>query len=405
MQVEELKEIVLAELNFTRETPDEELHNIIDEVMLRQSEAKYMSINKRGAIHKELFDSMRGLGILQELIDDDEITEIMVNGKDNIFIEKSGSIVKYEAGFCDEQKLMDVIQQIAAKSNRRVNETVPIVDTRLDNGSRVNVVLKPIAIDGPVITIRKFPKDKIVMSQLIEWNSISKEAADFLKVLVQSGYNIFVSGGTGSGKTTFLNVLSDFILPSERVITIEDSAELQLHSIENLVRMEVRQANAEGENEVTIRDLIRTSLRMRPDRIIVGEVRGRECLDMLQAMNTGHDGSMSTGHSNSTKDMLSRLETMVLMDADMPLPAIKSQIAAGIDIIVHLGRMRDKSRRVLEIAEIGEVVDGNIQIRPLFMFKETGEDENGYILGELNRTEYKLINTAKLISAGIDISI
>lgn len=323
----------------------------------------------------------------------------MINGPDNIFIEKDGKISRYHGSFSSVDRMVDIIRQIVSKVNRRVNESSPIVDTRLLDGSRVNVVLSPVALDGPAVTIRKFPKEVIDMDKLIELKSLDTDVAGWLRRLVVSGYNIFISGGTGSGKTTFLNALSGFIPKDERIITIEDSAELQIKGIDNIVRLEVRQENDEGENGVAIRDLIRAALRMRPDRIIVGEVRGGEALDMLQAMNTGHDGSLSTGHANSPADMLTRLETMVLMGVDMPVSAIRGQIAAGIDIIIHLGRMRDKSRRVLEIAEVAGYKGGEIVINTLYKFCEKGE-KNGRIEGSLERSGNEMQNIEKLKAAG-----
>lgn len=398
--VEALREKVIENIDMTREPDEEELHQIIDSIIEKNLEHRFMPIQDRWILHKEIYDSIRGLDIIEELLADKEITEIMVNGLNNIYVEKGGHINKIKKRFRSELRLNDIIQQIVGRTNKRVNETNPIVDTRLADGSRVNVVLPPIAIDGAAITIRKFPKEKVTMKELISWNSITAEAAEFLEKLVISGYNIFISGGTGSGKTTFLNVLSDFIPKDERVITIEDSAELQLSTIGNIIRMEARQANSEGSNEITIRDLIKTSLRMRPDRIIVGEVRGEETLDMLQAMNTGHDGSMSTGHANSPKDMLSRLETMVLTGMDMPLPAIRAQIASGIDIIIHLGRLRDKSRKVLEIDEIEGITSGEINLRKLFIFREEGK-KGEKVQGRLMKTKNTLCHSEKLKSHGI----
>ena len=363
--IEKIRQQVIEALDMSREPEDREIHEIIDCIIENNYEYRYMPIQERYVLHKRIYHSVRGLGIIEDFLSDENITEIMVNGTENIFVERNGFIEKISGRFYTESRLRDIIQQIVARTNRRVNESNPIADARLEDGSRVNIVLPPVALDGAVITIRKFPKENITMEHLIQWNSITREAANFLKKLVQAGYNIFICGGTGSGKTTFLNVLSNFIPSQERVITIEDSAELQLKGIENIIRMETRQANSEGENEITIRDLIKTSLRMRPDRIIVGEVRGKEALDMLQAMNTGHDGSMSTGHANSTKDMLSRLETMVLIGIDMPLAAIRAQIASGIDIMVYLGRVRDKTRKVLSIDEVCNVVSGDIVLNPL----------------------------------------
>lgn len=399
-EIEKIKDKVVDTLDMSRELGDDELHNIIDEIIIGEVDYRYMTVDEKCYLHKYIFHSIRGLGILEDLLEDEEITEIMINSHRKIFIEKKGRIEEAKGNFPSEERLNDIIQQIVSKNNKRVNESIPIADTRLEDGSRVNIVLPPIAIDGAVITIRKFPKENISMNQLIQWNSITKEASDFLRKLVVSGYNIFICGGTGSGKTTFLNVLSDFIPGDERVITIEDSAELQLKNIKNIIRLETRQANTEGDNEITIRDLIKTSLRMRPDRIIVGEVRGVETLDMLQALQSGHDGSMSTGHANSPKDMLHRLETMVLMGLEIPIGAIRAQIASGIDIIVHLGRLRDKSRKVLEIDEIKDYSTGEITINRLFEFVESGE-KNGKVLGQLRRTENKLIHLEKLKRSGM----
>jgi pilus assembly protein CpaF len=380
---------------------DEELRQQIDAQLQERQTDNPMSIAEREGMKRELFNSIRRLDILQELLEDDSITEIMINGYTHIFIERSGKITPWHKSFESSERLEDIAQRIAALSNRIVNESVPIVDTRLADGSRVNIVLPPVAVEGPVITIRKFYDTPITMERLLELNSITGEAVDFLRKAVRAKYNIFISGGTGSGKTTFLNALSNFIPQDERIITIEDSAELQIRQIPNLVRLEARNANVEGKNAVTIRDLIKSSLRMRPDRIIVGEVRGAEAIDMLQAMQTGHDGSMSTGHSNNPYDMLSRLETMVLMGMDMPLAAIKQQVASGVDLIVHLGRLRDKSRKVLCIEEVIGVVDGQIRLKPLFTFKEKGEGENGKVEGILQR-EFKLLEHGeKMASAGI----
>ena len=363
---ETIREKVISTIDMTREPQEQELHEIIDRIMEEELKEKYLTIKERIKIHKEVFNSRKGQGILEDLREMDEVTEIMINGRNHIFIEKAGRIIPYDDSIESEERLQDIIQQIVAKTNRRVNESNPIVDTRLEDGSRVNVVLPPVALDGAVITIRKFAKEKITINQLIKWGTLTREVSDLLEKLVVAGYNIFVSGGTGSGKTTFLNVLSNFIPNDQRVVTIEDSAELQLKSVDNIVRLEARQANSQGENEITIRDLIKTSLRMRPDRIIVGEVRGAEALDMVQSLNTGHDGSMSTGHGNSPKDMLARLETMVLMGADIPLNAIRSQLAAGVDIMVHLARMPDKTRKVIEINEIQELKDNQIILNKLY---------------------------------------
>lgn len=389
---ETIREKVISTIDMTREPQEKELHEIIDRIMEEELKEKYLTIKERIKIHKEVFNSIKGLGILEGLLEMDEVTEIMINGRNHIFIEKAGRIIPYDDSIESEERLQDIIQQIVAKTNRRVNESNPIVDTRLEDGSRVNVVLPPVALDGAVITIRKFAKEKITINQLIKWGTLTREVSDLLEKLVVAGYNIFVSGGTGSGKTTFLNVLSNFIPNDQRVVTIEDSAELQLKSVDNIVRLEARQANSQGENEITIRDLIKTSLRMRPDRIIVGEVRGAEALDMVQSLNTGHDGSMSTGHGNSPKDMLARLETMVLMGADIPLNAIRSQLAAGIDIMVHLARMPDKTRKVIEINEIQEFKDNQIILNKLYCM------ENGKL-----KKVGTLKNIFKLQSYGLSV--
>lgn len=400
--INKLREKVMEKIDVSIEISDDKVKEIVDEVILEYGNEKGLSVREKYRLQKEIYDSIRGLDILEELLEDKNITEIMINGPDNIFIEKDGRIEKYNNRFSSKEKLVDIIQQIVSGVNRRVNESSPIVDSRLSDGSRVNVVLNPVAINGPVVTIRKFPEYSITMKKLIEIGSISLNVADFLKILVNAKYNIFISGGTGSGKTTFLNVLSNYIPGDERIITIEDSAELQIQSVDNLVRMEVRQANDEGENGIDIRDLIKSSLRMRPDRIIVGEVRGAEALDMLQAMNTGHDGSLSTGHANSPKDMLNRLETMVLMGVDMPLKAIKSQIASGIDIIVHLGRLRDRTRKVLEIVEITGFNGEEILTNTIYRFEEDSIEETNkdIVKGKLKWTGSTLINQKKLFDAG-----
>ena len=392
---------VYQNLDVGHDITDDELYQVIDRCIYEASREKIISIRQKEELRSRLYNSIKKMDILQELLDDDEITEIMVNGTECIFYEKQGRIKKWDRQFESEEKLADIAQRIAAMSNRMVNEASPIVDTRLNDGSRVNIVLPPVAIDGPIITIRKFYDTPLTIERLIELGSITPEAACFLEKLVKSRYNIFISGGTGSGKTTFLNVLSDYIPSDERVITIEDSAELQLHNISNMVRLEARMANAEGGNAVSIRDLIKSSLRMRPDRIVVGEVRGAEALDMLQAMNTGHDGSLSTGHGNSPKDMLTRLETMVLMGMSMPVDAIRTQIASAIDIIVHLARQRDKSRKVVQIAEVGNYQNGEIELTPLFKYVEKGETKDGRILGGLVRQSACIKRTEKLEAAGI----
>lgn len=362
-------------LDLSRELQDEEVIALIDEEILRLSRENYLLLEEKLQMQKELFNAMRRLDILQELIEDPEVTEIMVNGPDDVFVEKKGRLFRWDRSFSSRTQLEDVVQQIVSFCNRSVSKASPIADARLADGSRVNIVLDPVALNGPVLTIRRFPAEPVRISQLVSWGSLTEEAVDFLKAAVRAGYNIFVSGGTGSGKTTFLNALSEFIPESARIITIEDNAELQLDRIQNLVTLEARSANLEGEREITIRDLIRTALRMRPDRIIVGEVRGAEAIDMLQAMNTGHDGSLSTGHANSPRDMLSRLETMVLMGMELPLMAVRRQIASGVDLIVHLGRLRDGSRRVLEIVETDGLRDGEICLHTLFEFQEESEKE------------------------------
>lgn len=396
---ERLQQDVIDSIDLTTEVSDEDLLSTIDEILLVKSRENYISMQEKRRLRRDIFNSIRRLDVLQDMIEDPSITEIMVNGAKDIFIEKNGIITRCSKQFESEEKLEDVIQQIVSQSNRIVNASNPIVDSRLPDGSRVNIVLPPIALDGPVITIRRFPENPITIVQLIEFGSITSEAARFLEMLVIAKYNIFISGGTGSGKTTFLNVLSNYIPGGERIITIEDSAELQLRGIKNLVRMEMRNGNTEGINQVTIRDLIKTSLRMRPDRIIVGEVRDEAAIDMLQALNTGHDGSLSTGHANSPADMLNRLEALVLMGADIPLMAVRRQIASAIDIIVHLGRLRDKSRRVLEITEVLGLENGEITLSPIYKFQEQGEKE-GKVIGALTK-ENELYYTEKLYRAGI----
>ena len=398
IQAEQLHARILEEMDMTREMEDEELMQLIYRVLQEVSAQEYLSLAEKSFLGRELFNAFRKLNILQEFLEDEDITEIMINGTQNIFFEKDGRIYQSDKRFVSREKLEDVVQQIAAGSNRLVNEASPIVDARLLDGSRVNIVLPPIAIDGPIVTIRKFSKEAITMKQLIAWESISREVSAFLATLVAAGYNIFISGGTGSGKTTFLNALSQSIPKTERIITIEDNAELQIQDVPNLVRLEARNANVEGSGAVTIRDLIKSALRMRPDRLIVGEVRSAEAIDMLQAMNTGHDGSLSTGHANSPKDMLSRLETMVLMEMELPLPAIQRQIASGVDVIVHLGRLRDKSRKVLEVTEVLGYIGGEIQLQTLYQYEETGEKE-GRIQGEWRKI-HEITHTEKLLAAG-----
>ncbi len=379
---------------------DEELQEMIDAAVAGEAERSYLPLKSRLRLKKELFDSFRRLDILQELVDDPDITEIMVNGKDHIFIEKKGRLSRWDKAFDSAEQLEDLIQQIVSRVNRTVNLSSPIADARLEDGSRVHVVLAPVAVDGPVLTIRKFP-EPVTMDKLIRLGSISREAAVFLRTAVRAGYNIFVSGGTGSGKTTFLNALSEFIPEDERVITIEDSAELQIHHVPNLVRLETRVENRDGSREISMRDLIRASLRMRPDRILVGEVRGAEALEMLQAMNTGHDGSISTGHGNSPRDMVTRLETMVLMAADLPLAAVRNQIASALELMVHLGRMRDKSRKVLEIAEVIGCENGEVRLEPLFTFREKQARDRQWVEGSLEKVG-ELRNREKLRAGGFE---
>ena len=399
--IRQIREIVSNRLDLTRNISDDEIREVISDIVMEQSRQQYMSLNEKKTLMEGVFNSMRGLDVLQPLVDDPSITEIMINGPHNVFVEQNGRLYKKDVSFGTNEKLENVILNIVSKVNRTVNEANPIVDARLLDGSRVNVVLPPIALDGPTVTIRKFPEDPMTMEKLISYGSITPEVAELLERMVRAKYNIFISGGTGSGKTTFLNALSNYIPKDERVITIEDSAELQIKGVANLVRMETRNANMEGKGEVTIRDLIRSSLRMRPERIVVGEVRGAEALDMLQAMNTGHDGSLSTGHSNSTKDMLSRLETMVISGNNIPIDAIRQQIASAIDIIIQLSRLRDKSRRTLEITEVVDYVDGKFILNPLYKFAEHGEDKNGRIIGGLERTENPMRNTYKFHMAGL----
>ncbi len=395
-----LKEKLLESIDYSRESSDEEIRELIDEMLVREGREKPLSLSERSRLRRELFHAVRKLDVLQELVDDPQITEIMINGPNKIFIEQNGRLIESELRFDSEEKLQNVIQLIVSDCNRTVNEASPIVDARLANGARVNVVLNPVALNGPIVTIRRFPNKPITMEDLVSFGSITEEVCEWLSRLVRAKYNIFISGGTGSGKTTFLNALSNYIPGEERIITIEDSAELQIRNIRNLVRMETRNANVEGCREITVRDLIKTSLRMRPDRIIVGDVRGGEAFDMMQCLNTGHDGSMSTGHANSSRDMLSRLENMILMGIEIPLEAIRQQIASGIDIIVHLGRLRDKTRKVLEIAEVRGFEKGEIVLSPLYRFEEEGETGGGKILGTL-RKKGELAYVEKLQTAGL----
>ena len=386
IKTEYMKQKLRSEIERMKEINDQKIYSQIDQIILQESKEEYITLDQRQEIRKNLFNAVRGLDLLQELIDDDEITEIMVNGTEAIFIEKAGEMKKWKYHFTSKNHLEDLIQQIAGRCNRIVNEANPVADARLENGDRVSIVLPPAAVNGPILTIRRFPKQPISMKELIAWNSITQEAVDFLRKLVESGYNIFISGGTGSGKTTFLNALSDFIPKQERIITIEDNAELQIQGVENLVRMEARKGHFSKENDITIRDLIKASLRMRPNRIIVGEVRGEEAIDMLQAMNTGHDGSLSTAHANNPRDMMMRLETMVLMGIKLPISAIRRQIAGGIDVMVHLGRRRDHSRKVLEILEITgyDCEREEIQTQILYEYEETGKKEKGSLVRKGN---------------------
>lgn len=396
---EDCRQEILRRAALEKEISDEGLYAVIDQVLAETAKIRYLSLAGRGPLRQRLFDAFRRLDILQELLEDETITEIMVNGHEDIFVERDGRVFRWERGFENRQKLEDVIQQIVARVNRVVNESAPIVDARLPDGSRVNVVLPPVALGGPALTIRKFSQVPVTMEQLIRWNSIGSQPAAFLETLVRARYNIFISGGTGSGKTTFLNALSQFIPDNERVITIEDSAELRLVEQPDLIRMETRTGS--GDTAISIRQLIRCSLRMNPDRIIVGEVRGEEALDMLQAMNTGHDGSLSTGHANSPSDMLMRLATMVLMGAELPLAAINAQIASAIDILIHLGKLRDGSRKVLSIMEVGSNEGGTISLNPIYEFAETGMDAKGRIQGEWRRQKNRLTNLHKLALAGL----
>lgn len=394
--IEKLRET----LDFMHSTTNEELLGFVEETVFEYAREEKINSSKIKRIVDRMYHAFRGLGVLQPILDDSSITEIMINNYDEIYIERDGKVSNADVKFENKQKLEDTIQAIVSKVNRVVNDSSPIVDARLEDGSRVNVVLPPVALKGPAMTIRKFPERPLMIEDLIKFDALDEEVAYFLQQLVEAKYNIFIGGGTGSGKTTFLNVLSNFVPKDERIITLEDSAELQIHQTPNLVSLETRNANTEGKGEITIRDLIKTSLRMRPNRIIVGEVRGPEALDMLQAMNTGHDGSLSTGHANSVNDMLSRLETMVLSGAELPIDVIRKQINSAIDIMIHLSRLRDHSRRVMEISEVCGMEDGKIIIKPLYIFEEDGEDYKGKIIGRLKQTEHKLQDTSKLKLTG-----
>ena len=402
--IHELHQFIMDNLNIT-DMSNEELEDKIEEMVFERTRQMFLSIDEKVTIAQEIYGSIRGFGILDAIMADDNISEVMINGPDNIFIEQAGKLTKLPRKFESQRKLEDIIQRIVGLAGREVNQANPIVDTRLPDGSRVNVVLPPIALCGPTVTIRKFSKEPMTIEKLIDYGSITREIADKLELLVRAKYNIFISGGTGSGKTTFLNALSNYIPKSERVITIEDSAELQITGIDNLVSLETRNANASGAGAITIRDLIKSSLRMRPERIVVGEVRGGEALDMLQAMNTGHDGSLSTGHANSTQDMLSRLETMVLQGAEgLPLQAIRQQIASAVDIIIHLSRLRDHSRKTMEITEVLGCKNGEIQLNPLYIFEEDSNSTLEHVSGALRRTENAMVNDEKLHLAGININ-
>ena len=398
-----VEEGLRQKIDLSREVSDEEVREMIDEMVIHCSRQYALSLKDRQQLGREIFDAIRRMDILQELVEEEEVTEIMINGTQGIFIERKGRLFQWDKNFASKEKLEDVIQQIVAKCNRAVNEASPIVDARLENGARVNIVLAPVALNGPIVTIRRFPSHPIGMTDLLAYGSLTQEAAQDLEKWVKAGYNIIISGGTGSGKTTFLNALSQYIPSTDRVITIEDSAELQIRNVPNLVRLETRNANSAGVGGISMRDLIKSALRMRPERIVVGEVRGAEALDMLQAMNTGHDGSLSTGHANSAYDMLSRLETMVLSGAaGLPLEAIRQQIASAVDIIIHLSRMRDKSRKTVEITEVVGMDDkGKIILNPLFEFKEDEHTTVRKVSGSLQRTENKMQHPDKFIGTGI----
>ncbi len=392
---ERLRQRIVEDMDMTTTLADSDIGAIIDRCIFEETKGEYFPIKEKVGLRNELFNSFRRLDVLTEFLEDEQVSEIMVNGTNPIFIEKNGHIIRTDKCIPTEEKLHSLIQQIVAECNRRINEASPIVDARLKDGSRVSIVISPVSLSGTTITIRRFPKHSIDVKKLIELGSIDESFSKVLKALVCARYNIFISGGTGSGKTTFLNALSSFIPSDERIITIEDSAELNLKQVENLVRLEARNANVEGENSVSIRDLIKASLRMRPDRIIVGEVRDEAAIDMLQAMNTGHDGSLSTGHANSPKDMISRLETMVLTGVDIPLQAVRMQISRAVDIIIHLGRLRDKSRKVLKVSEVLGVEEGQVRLNTLYEFVETGE-ATGKLEGTLRKVN-QLMNVDKLL--------
>ena len=395
----ELKEEVLEALDLLDEVTDEQVLEVIDKVLKTSVLSRTMSLDERCALRLELFHSIRRLDALEELLEDDSVTEIMINGENGIFLEREGNLEAYTGGKISKERLEELVVRITGMSNRMINEASPLADARLGDGSRVHVAIAPIALDGIVVTIRKFPKQAITLEELLERESFNMEVADFLEKAVKAKYNIFVSGSTGSGKTTLLNVLSEFIPKNERIITIEDTAELQIRNVANLVRLEARSSVVEGCKEITIRELLRASLRMRPDRLVIGEVRGEETVDMLQAFNTGHQGSLSTGHGNSTKDMLYRLETMVLMGMEIPAVAVRRQLASGIDLMIHLGRLRDKRRVLLEISEIAGYENDEIMLNPIFLFEETGVDDIGKILGTWKKVG-ELKHKEKLRMAG-----
>ena len=395
----ELKQEILDRLNYLEEVTDEQVLDVIDKVLKTSVHSHHLTLNSRCELRMELFHGIRKLDILEELLEDETITEIMINGERGIFLERNGRMEVYHGGNLSKERLEELVARITGMSNRMINEASPLADARLEDGSRVHVAVSPVALDGVVITIRKFPKHSITLEDLLQKGSMSLEVAEFLKKAVEAKYNIFVSGSTGSGKTTLLNVLSDFIPKHERIITIEDTAELQIRNIPNLVRLEARNSVVEGCREITIRDLLRASLRMRPDRIIVGEVRGEETVDMIQAFNTGHQGSLSTGHGNSTKDMLYRLETMVLMGLDIPASAVKRQLASGIDLMIHLGRLRDKRRVLLEITEIAGCEQDEILLNPIYVFQETGTERNEKVIGDWIKVG-ELIHWEKMRMAG-----
>lgn len=396
---EKLKMRVMQQIDLSREMEDAEIGSIIDRCILEETRGQYVTLKEKVSLRVELFNSLRRLDILTELLEDESVTEIMVNGVSDIFVERNGAITRYEKAFASEERLETVIQHIVGDCNRRINAASPIVDARLTDGSRVNIVTRPVSLGGPVITIRRFPKKRIDMESLIRLGSLNEEIAKILQIFVQAKYNIFISGGTGTGKTTMLNALTDYVPKDERIITIEDSAELQICGVKNLVRMEARMENLEGENAITIRDLIKTSLRMRPDRIIVGEVRDAAAIDMLAAMNTGHDGSISSGHANSAEDMMMRLETMVLMGMEIPVSAVRRQIASAVDIVIHMSRLRDRSRKIVKICEVEGMEHGEVKLNTLFEFKESGM-KDGKVQGMLQKVN-SLIHLEKLQCAGM----